>query len=228
MKKTITIFLFAIMFFNVNGQSPLKNEVDSISYLIGQSIAKNVLGQMGEANKDMIMKGMGDGLYEIPALCSDPNNAMLNAYFQEKNRIKEKQSEKENQLTKIAGEKWLEENKKNKDVQVTESGLQYIILEKGNGPKPTATSKVKVHYHGTTPYDVVFDSSVDRGEPITFGLNQVIKGWTEGVQLMPVGSKFKFFIPQELAYGANPQPGSAIMPYMPLVFEVELLEIVPE
>jgi len=216
------------MFFNVNGQSPLKNEVDSISYLIGQSIAKNVLGQMGEANKDMIMKGMGDGLYEIPALCSDPNNAMLNAYFQEKNRIKEEQSEKENQLTKIAGEKWLEENKKNKDVQVTESGLQYIILEKGNGPKPTATSKVKVHYHGTTPYDVVFDSSVDRGEPITFGLNQVIKGWTEGVQLMPVGSKFKFFIPQELAYGANPQPGSAIMPYMPLVFEVELLEIVPE
>ena len=228
MKKTITIFLFAIMFFNVNGQSPLKNEVDSISYLIGQSIAKNVLGQMGEANKDMIMKGMGDGLYEIPALCLDPNNAMLNAYFQEKNRIKEEQSEKENQLTKIAGEKWLEENKKNKDVQVTESGLQYIILEKGNGPKPTATSKVKVHYHGTTPYDVVFDSSVDRGEPITFGLNQVIKGWTEGVQLMPVGSKFKFFIPQELAYGANPQPGSAIMPYMPLVFEVELLEIVPE
>jgi len=228
MKKTITIFLFAIMFFNVNGQSPLKNEVDSISYLIGQSIAKNVLGQMGEANKDMIMKGMGDGLYEIPALCSDPNNAMLNAYFQEKNRIKEEQSEKENQLTKIAGEKWLEENKKNKDVQVTESGLQYIILEKGNGPKPTATSKVKVHYHGTTPYDVVFDSSVDRGEPITFGLNQVIKGWTEGVQLMPVGSKFKFFIPQELAYGANPQPGSAIMPYMPLVFEVQLLEIVTE
>lgn len=228
MKKTVTLFLFAIMFFNVNAQSPLKNEVDSISYLIGQSIAKNVLGQMGEANKDMIMKGMGDGLYEIPALCSDLNNAILNAYFQEKNRIKAEQSEKENQITKLAGEKWLEENKKNKEVQVTASGLQYIVLEKGDGPKPNATSKVKVHYHGTTPYDVVFDSSVDRGEPITFGLNQVIKGWTEGVQLMPVGSKYKFFIPQELAYGANPQPGSAIMPYMPLVFEVELLEIVSE
>ena len=225
MKKTITIFLFAIMFFNVNGQSPLKNEIDSISYLIGQSIAKNVLGQMSEANKDMIMKGMGDGLYENPVLCSDPNNAMLNAYFQEKNRIKEEQSEKENQLTKIAGEKWLEENKKNKDVQVTESGLQYIILEKGNGPKPTATSKVKVHYHGTTPYDVVFDSSVDRGEPITFGLNQVIKGWTEGVQLMKEGAKYKFFIPEELAYGANPRPGSPIEPYMPLVFEIELISV---
>ena len=137
-------------------------------------------------------------------------------------------AEKENQLTKLAGEKFLEENKKNKDVLVTESGLQYIILSKGTGPKPNATSKVKVHYHGTTPYGEVFDSSVDRGEPITFGLNQVIKGWTEGVQLMPVGSKFKFFIPQELAYGANPQPGSAIKPYMPLVFEVELLEIESE
>jgi len=228
MKKTVTIFLFSIMCVNINAQAPLKNEIDSISYLIGQSIAKNVLGQMSEANKDMIMKGMGDGLYENPVLCSDPNNRLLNAYFQEKNRLKAEQAEKENQLTKVAGEKWLEENKKNKDVQVTASGLQYIVLEKGNGPKPNATSKVKVHYHGTTPYDVVFDSSVDRGEPITFGLNQVIKGWTEGVQLMPVGSKYKFFIPQELAYGANPQPGSAIMPYMPLVFEVELLEIVSE
>jgi FKBP-type peptidyl-prolyl cis-trans isomerase len=228
MKKTVTLFLFSIMCLSINAQSPLKNEIDSISYLIGQSIAKNVLGQMSEANKDMIMKGMGDGLYENPVLCSDPNNTLLNAYFQEKNRLKAEQAEKENQLTKLAGEKWLEENKKNKDVQVTASGLQYIVLEKGNGPKPNATSKVKVHYHGTTPYDVVFDSSVDRGEPITFGLNQVIKGWTEGVQLMPVGSKFKFFIPQELAYGANPQPGSAIMPYMPLVFEVQLLEIVTE
>ena len=176
----------------------------------------------------MVMQGLGDGLYENPILCSDPGNVILNGYFQKKNQIKAELAEKDNQLTKLAGEKWLEENKNNKDVQVTESGLQYIVLEKGNGPKPTATSKVKVHYHGTTPYDVVFDSSVDRGEPIEFGLNQVIKGWTEGVQLMSVGSKFKFFIPQELAYGANPQPGSPIKPYMPLVFEVELLEIVSE
>ena len=110
----------------------------------------------------------------------------------------------------------------------TASGLQYIVIKEGNGSKPTSSSKVKVHYHGTTPAGQVFDSSVDRGEPITFGLNQVIKGWTEGLQLMTVGSKFKFFIPQELAYGANPQPGSVIEPYMPLVFEVELLEIVSE
>ena len=103
--------------------------------------------------------------------------------------------------------------------------MQYEVIKQGTGAKPTATSKVKVHYHGTTPSGEVFDSSVQRGEPITFGLNQVIKGWTEGLQLMAVGSKYRLFIPQELAYGANPQPGSIIKPYMPLVFEVELLGI---
>ena len=123
------------------------------------------------------------------------------------------------------GIQFLDENKKNPKIKVTDSGLQYEILKNGSGPKPKESSQVKVHYHGTTPEGVVFDSSVDRGEPATFGLNQVIKGWTEGLQLMSVGSKFKFYIPQELAYGANPQPGSAIKPYMPLVFEVELLSI---
>jgi FKBP-type peptidyl-prolyl cis-trans isomerase len=98
-------------------------------------------------------------------------------------------------------------------------------MKMGSGQKPVATSKVKVHYHGTNPDGRVFDSSVDRGQPSSFPLNGVIKGWTEGLQLMPVGSKFKFYIPQELAYGANPQPGSIIKPYMPLVFEVELISI---
>jgi FKBP-type peptidyl-prolyl cis-trans isomerase FklB len=228
MKKITSLLLFAAITLNGNAQSPLTNQIDSVSYLIGQSIANNVLREMSEANKDMVMKGLGDGLYQNQSLCVDPGNTILNSYFQEKKKLQDEQAERENQLTKLAGEKFLEDNKSKKGVQVTESGLQYIILKKGNGPKPISTSKVKVHYHGTTPYDVVFDSSVDRGEPITFGLNQVIKGWTEGVQLMPVGSKFKFFIPQELAYGANPQPGSAIKPYMPLVFEVELLEIVTE
>ena len=228
MKKITCLFLFALFSLNMSAQSPLINQVDSVSYLIGQSIAKNVLRQMSEANKEMVMKGLGDGLYQKQALCNDPGNATLNAYFQEKNRILAEKTEKENLKYKAEGEQFMSNNKLNKDVVVTASGLQYIILNKGNGPKPTATSKVKVHYHGTTPKGEVFDSSVDRGEPITFGLNQVIKGWTEGVQLMPVGSKFKFFIPQELAYGANPQPGSVIKPYMPLVFEVELLEIVSE
>ncbi|MBR1996526.1 MAG: FKBP-type peptidyl-prolyl cis-trans isomerase, partial [Paludibacteraceae bacterium] len=108
-------------------------------------------------------------------------------------------------------------------VTTTESGLQYEVLKMGKGKKPAATDRVKVHYHGTLIDGTVFDSSVDRGEPIVFGLNQVIKGWTEGVQLMPVGSKFRFYIPQELGYGA--QNAGSIPPYSTLIFEVELLGI---
>ncbi|MDF1518127.1 MAG: FKBP-type peptidyl-prolyl cis-trans isomerase, partial [Lutibacter sp.] len=110
-------------------------------------------------------------------------------------------------------------------VQVTASGLQYIILKEGKGDKPFETSTVKVHYHGTLIDGTVFDSSVDRKEPATFAVNRVIKGWTEGLQLMNVGSKFKFFIPQELAYGAFPREGGPIKPFAALIFEVELLEI---
>lgn len=121
------------------------------------------------------------------------------------------------------GEKFLTENALKEGVTVTESGLQYEVLKMGKGKKPAATDRVKVHYHGTLIDGTVFDSSVDRGEPIVFGLNQVIKGWTEGVQLMPVGSKFRFYIPQELGYGA--QNAGSIPPYSTLIFEVELLGI---
>ncbi len=128
---------------------------------------------------------------------------------------------------KKQGEDFLAKNKKRTGVVTTASGLQYEILKKTEGPKPTSTTKVQVHYHGTTPDGDVFDSSVDRNKPAEFGLNQVIKGWTEGLQLMSEGSKYKFFIPQELAYGANPS-GDIIKPFMPLVFEVELLAILDD
>ena len=124
---------------------------------------------------------------------------------------------------KAAGEAFLEANKAVEGVKVTESGLQYKVVKMGNGKKPSATDKVKVHYHGTLIDGTVFDSSVDRGEPIVFALNQVIAGWTEGVQLMPVGSKFTFYIPSELAYGER-ETGE-IKPYSALIFEVELLGI---
>ena len=122
-----------------------------------------------------------------------------------------------------ANEKFLEENKLKEGVITTESGLQYEVLVMGKGKIPQATDRVKVHYHGTLIDGTVFDSSVDRGEPASFGLNQVIPGWTEGLQLMPVGSKFRFYIPQELGYGTR-QTGS-IPPYSTLIFEVELLGI---
>lgn len=125
--------------------------------------------------------------------------------------------------SKEEGAKFLAENALREGVKVTASGLQYEVIKMGKGKKPTATDKVKVHYHGTLTNGTVFDSSVDRNEPITFGLTQVIAGWTEGLQLMPVGSKFKFYIPQELGYGS--QQAGSIPPYSTLIFEVELLGI---
>lgn len=124
---------------------------------------------------------------------------------------------------KLEGEEFLEANKTKEGVKVTESGLQYEVIKMGKGKKPAATDRVKVHYHGTLTDGTVFDSSVERGEPTSFGLNQVIAGWTEGLQLMPVGSKFRFYIPSELGYGER-QAGS-IPPYSVLIFEVELLSI---
>lgn len=125
---------------------------------------------------------------------------------------------------KAAGEKFLAENAKRPEVKTTESGLQYEVLESTLGQKPKATDTVRVHYEGTLIDGTVFDSSYKRGESITFGLNQVIKGWTEGLQLMSVGSKYKLYIPYQLAYGAQGAGGS-IPPYAALIFTVELLGI---
>jgi FKBP-type peptidyl-prolyl cis-trans isomerase FklB len=216
-KKMKKILLSAALISLVQiSQAQLNNKLDSVSYLIGTNIGSNLLRQIPEINKELLFKGLSDLLDGKAPICSD--QGQVNAYFQEK-------TEKEGAVTKADGLKFLEENKKNPKVKITASGLQYEVMKMGTGQKPLATSKVKVHYHGTTPDGRVFDSSVDRGQPASFPLNGVIKGWIEGLQLMPVGSKFKFYIPQELAYGANPQPGSIIKPYMPLVFEVELLSI---
>ncbi len=218
MKKILFLPLILCTTFYNQAQKTMNNELDSVSYLLGAAIGGNVMKDIPEANKEMIIQGLRDKLYGNPLVISDPTNQALNTYFQQKQERDAKQAQE-------AGVQFLAENKKNPAVKVTPSGLQYEVIKQGTGAKPTATSKVKVHYHGTTPSGEVFDSSVQRGEPITFGLNQVIKGWTEGLQLMAVGSKYRLFIPQELAYGANPQPGSIIKPYMPLVFEVELLGI---
>jgi len=126
---------------------------------------------------------------------------------------------------KKEGEKFLAENKTKPGVKTTATGLQYVVLKQGKGDAPKVSSRVKVHYHGTLTDGTVFDSSVDRGEPTEFGVGQVIKGWTEGLQLMNPGAKYKFFIPQDLGYGATPRPGGKIKPFATLIFEVELLEV---
>lgn len=127
---------------------------------------------------------------------------------------------------KIRGEKFLKKNAKKSGVVTLKSGLQYKILTAGTGEKPTKEDEVKVHYTGVHINGNVFDSSVEKGEPAIFGVTQVIQGWVEALQLMPVGSKWEIYIPSNLAYGANPRPGGPIKPNEVLIFEVELLEII--
>ena len=231
MKKTciiISLMSFSGMMYaqkkpvTVEKTPVIKNRIDSVSYLVGTSIAGNLMKEMSEGNIDLIIQGIKDAWEKKTLAVADQSNMCVNNYFQEKNAVKQAEEEKLNEKYKIEGEYFLKQNMRNIGVTTTPSGLQYTILGETDGPKPSATSKVKVHYHGTTIEGKVFDSSVDRGEPIEFPLNQVIPGWTEGLQLMSVGSKFKFFIPQNLAYGAQ-SPSPAIAPYSTLIFEVELL-----
>ena len=204
--------------------------------------AKNLGRQLGSQLKNQILPYMNSTIYPAgnDSLNADIFFAAFMATLKGENTLVDMQtanayflseSEKVRQANmsavyadnKLAGESFLEANKAVAGVQVTESGLQYKVEKMGKGKKPSATDKVKVHYHGTLIDGTVFDSSVERGEPIVFALNQVIPGWTEGVQLMPVGSKFTFYIPQELAYGDR-ETGS-IKPFSALIFEVELLGI---
>ena len=170
----------------------------------------------------MVEKGFSDGLnkLDIEVLKNEDRKKIMAAFEVEMNKKYAKITEQ----FKAAGEGFLEMNKTKPGIITTASGLQYQVIKAGKGAHPTATSSVKVHYQGSIPEGGVFDSSIGR-EPVTFVLNQVIPGWTEGIQLMNIGSKFKFFIPQELAYGGNPPPNTIIKPYSPLIFEVELLSI---
>ncbi|MGB0887089.1 MAG: FKBP-type peptidyl-prolyl cis-trans isomerase [Vicingaceae bacterium] len=205
----------------------LKTEIDKVSYAIGLNMIESIKRDFSEANFEAFIAGATAGsINDTNALIKKEEiEGIIAPYFQKKQAEAQAEQMKGSEAAKAEGEKFLAENKTKEGVVTTASGLQYIVLKEGTGAQPTATSNVTVHYHGTTPAGEVFDSSVDRNKPATFGLNQVIKGWTEGVALMKEGAKYKFFIPQELAYGANPRPGSPIKPFMPLVFEVELIKI---
>ncbi|MDX1539273.1 FKBP-type peptidyl-prolyl cis-trans isomerase [Arsukibacterium sp.] len=177
-----------------------------------------------DLNSDLIMQGVKDGLAGKSSVSDDEIQQLL-ASLDEQYRAKQAEiAAAESEAVIAAGKAYLEQNASKEGVTVTDSGLQYEVLEQGDGPKPAATDVVKVHYTGTLTDGTKFDSSYDRDAPAEFPLNRVIPGWTEGVQLMNVGSKYKFTIPSELAYGERDM--GVITPHSVLVFEVELLEIV--
>jgi FKBP-type peptidyl-prolyl cis-trans isomerase len=204
----------------------LTNDVDSMSYALGLNVgtdfAKNLKGiPGGKSNIDLLIKGFNTAMKGDSALMK---SEVANEYF--KNYITKAQA-KDVVIKKASGEKFLNENKVKDSIQTTASGLQYKVLVAKDGPKPHSTDTVKVHYTGTLIDGTKFDSSIDRGEPISFPLNQVIPGWTEGVQLMSVGSKYKFFVPYTLGYGEKGTGNGAIPGFATLIFEVELLDIKP-
>lgn len=210
-----------------SGSVKMENSADSVSYAIGVLVGANNKQQLENApgSDRMNMETMSAAfraasLGEDTKITEEEANGIVQRFFQA-------EGEREAQENLEAGNKFLEENKAREGVTTTESGLQYEVITEGTGEKPTATDRVRVHYHGTTIDGTVFDSSVDRGEPAVFGVGQVIPGWTEALQLMPVGSKWKIYIPAAIAYGER-GAGGAIGPNAALIFEVELLEIVKE
>ena len=202
--------------------TPAPVSMDKVSYFIGNNIGQNFKSQGIAIDIPALNEGIKAALSgEKPKYTQEELMTAMQAF----EASMQAKAAARGQEAKAAGDKALAENGKRKGVTTTASGLQYEVIKEGNGPKPTATEKVSVHYHGTLLSGKVFDSSVERGMPITFGVQEVIKGWTEALQLMPVGSKWKIYIPSQLAYGEN-GAGGDIGPNEALIFEVELLGIV--
>lgn len=221
LKRTVFILLLTGIcgISQMHGQV-LQTEQDSISYSVGMMVAQSVSSQVGEISYDAFMEGFRHQMEDAGRLLTMAEaQEYLNAYG-------EVQRKKESEQQNAAGTAFLEQNAQREGVVVLDNGLQYEVLVAAPdaNPRPGPTDKVKVHYHGTLISGEVFDSSVERGEPASFGVGQVIRGWTEILQLMPVGSKWKVYIPQELAYGER-GAGAKIKPYSTLIFEIELIEI---
>ena len=212
-------------------KSQSNNKSYNVGYQIGQQVGSQGFENMDRGmfgndstksiNKSNFLAGFADALQKKAQTSTQAANDYVSTYVKE---LRSKQLEEQFGENKAAGEKFLAENAKKEGVVTTESGLQYKIIKAGKGEIPTKESTVKVHYKGTLIDGTEFDSSYSRKEPAKFGVTNVIKGWTEALQLMPVGSKWELYIPQELAYGER-QSGSHIKPFSALVFEVELLEI---
>ncbi|MFQ5743906.1 MAG: FKBP-type peptidyl-prolyl cis-trans isomerase [Acidobacteriota bacterium] len=203
----------------------LESVQDKASYGAGLNLGRNIRQQGGEVDIDILAQGLRDGLAGSEPLLSDEElQRALGQYQQELAARKREANSGLAAANKAEGEAFLETNGQRQGIVTLPSGLQYEVIEEGTGASPTATDRVTVHYTGTLIDGTVFDSSRQRGQPATFPLDKVIPGWTEGLQLMKVGSSYKFYIPAELAYGENP-PSPTIGPNASLIFEVELLSI---
>jgi FKBP-type peptidyl-prolyl cis-trans isomerase FklB len=236
LKSVLVVLLAATMFSCGNQKADVKSletELDSASYALGVDMAFKIKANIDNASPDLFMQGYRNGVDSTNLLMSKKDLDMfLRKFFQkqqvEKRKLAQEKAAKEAEVkfaeVKKAGEDFLAENKTKGGVVTTASGLQYVVLKEGKGDNPLPTSRVKIHYHGTTINGEVFDSSVDRKEPYESTANAFIPGFNEGLALLKEGSKYRFFIPQEIAYGAQKR-GELIKPLSALIFEVELLEI---
>lgn len=210
-------------------ESPLKTEKDKVSYAIGMNIGANFKRQGIDVDPALFMQGLKDSSSGGKTLLTEQEERAVLTQFQGELRAKMEEKAKEAAETnKKEGDAFLAANKLKQGVVTLPSGLQYKILKEGTGPKPTAGDTVECNYRGTLINGTEFDSSYKRGQPAKFPVTGVIKGWTEALQLMPVGSKWQLFIPPDLAYGERGTPGGEIGPNSTLIFEVELLNIEPK
>jgi FKBP-type peptidyl-prolyl cis-trans isomerase len=197
-----------------------------VSYVIGTRIGAGLKRDGIDLDTKQLFDGLTDGFAGKELKMTEEQMATVMGEFQKTMQEKAAAEAAQSGVKNLKeGQDFLAGNGKKEGVVTTESGLQYQVLTKGDGPMPTLNDKIKAHYHGTLVDGTVFDSSVQRGEPVSFPVSGVIKGWTEALQLMPVGSKWRIFVPSDLAYGANPRPGGPIGPNAALIFDVELLGI---
>lgn len=218
---------------NTSGVSnrSLETELDSASYALGMDMGVKVKANFSDIERDMFIQGFTNAIdsTDMQLELKDLNN-ILSTFFQKKQMEMQKKKMEEQakkfEPNKIKGEEFLTANKEKAGIVTTESGLQYEVIKEGTGEVPVAASRVRVHYVGSLIDGNEFENSRTNNKPAEFNVGGVIKGWTEGLQLMKVGAVYKFYIPQELGYGANPRPGGPIEPYSALVFEVELLDII--
>ena len=198
----------------------MSEDLKAVSYCVGMSLGGSLLQQNLQGISTAVFAEAIQDAFDGKEMKYTPEEA--NTIIQ---NFLNAEGEKKFGKNKEVADAFLAENTKKEGVTTTASGLQYEVIDAGSGDKPGPQSNVTVHYHGTLIDGTVFDSSIERGQPASFGVNQVIKGWTEALQLMPKGAKYRLYIPQDLAYGATPHPGGPIEPYMALIFDVELLEI---